>query len=206
MLKLLKTRFFANAFNNYVDKLAEKLGRSGDVFAILLFPILSGLVWWAFFVFVWIFHPMLEETASYNFLVSVAYEMVWLLSIALSAFVIRLAAKKYSAKTFIMFMSFPIIVGACLFLTDNTSFNNEPYWLGIVWLLLETLAILAVLFYKPYSNYRAFQIVGSLALILFATCLFYGNLIISCAVYVFWMLSTAHILFRDKLLDCLEKK
>lgn len=200
--KLLTTRYFANAFNSFVDRrIVENLGAMGDVWSVMLFPILSGFVGGACFYFIWIVQQ--ENGESLNCFSNVVDDMVWLFSIALPIFVIRIFAKRHSAKRFAMFMALPAIIGACSYLNYCTSSCN---FVSNILLLLEAFAVAVVLFYKSYSHYRAFQIVGSLALILFATCLFCDNLIISCMVYIFWILSTAHILFRDKLLDYLEKR
>ena len=90
----------------------------------------------------------------------------------------------------------------------------------------EQAALTIVLFRKSYTNYRAFQIVGSLFLIIFGVGAYYevsenlreaetaadveffraAQIFLSVCVGVFWVLSRAHILFRDKLLDYLESK
>ena len=91
---------------------------------------------------------------------------------------------------------------------------------GAFFLLLEELAAMAVLFQKSYTNYRAFQVVGSLFLIILGFIFYYadvsknllgverlgGDKIFLAAVVLFWILSRAHILFRDKLLDYLESR
>ena len=88
----------------------------------------------------------------------------------------------------------------------------------------EQAALIIVLFRKSYTNYRAFQIVGSLLVIIFGMAAYYevsenlreaetaadaeffrtAQIFLLACVGIFWILSTAHILFRDKLLDYLE--
>ena len=201
------TRFFSNFFNEKAEKLSVSLGKSGDIASLLLFPVIGASVWVFYFICIFMVFPNVIEGAS---LLGLVYPLVCMLSVALPTFFVRVFAKKYSAKTFAMFMilpAFSFIIVAC---TDNTLHLsiaedlNSPALSS--WYALEAAALLIVLFYKPYSHYRAFQIVGSLFLFLCGAMVSFYSVSICYAVLVFWILSTAHILFRDKLLDYLEKK
>lgn len=204
--KLLTTRFFSNFFNAKAESLSASLGKFGVVVSLMLFPIIWMSVWLFYFFCVFaVFADVKPEEGS---LIGFVYPLACLLSVALPTFFVRVFAKKYSAKAFAMFMILPalsFIFAACADKTLRMSLaGGNP--LMLPWLALETSALLIVLFYKPYSHYRAFQIVGSLFLIFCGAALSFCGVAVCYAVLVFWVLSTAHILFRDKLLDYLEKR
>ena len=205
--KFWGTRFFSNFFNENAEKLSVSLGKFGDIASLLLFPIIGTSVWAFYFICVFAVFPNVktEDTG----LLGLVYPLVCMLSVALPTFFVRVFAKKYSAKTFAMFMilpAFSFILVACADKTLHMSLAGDLNPFALSWLALEAAALLIVLFYKPYSHYRAFQIVGSLFLFLCGAMVSFYSVSICYAVLVFWILSTAHILFRDKLLDCLEKR
>ncbi len=205
MLKLLKTRFFANAFNNYVDKFANNLGKSGVFLSIVLIPIFAFLPTFAYAYFLLLQNPSRQENE--NQILVMAMYFSYLLSFTFPVYVLRNFVKKYSAKVFAFFMIFPIVQIA--YMLCSMDFQVLPVKTNafvIIWWILEVLALMIVLFYKPYSHYRAFQIIGSLVLISGASLISLHSVVLSYAILIFWLLSTAHILFRDKLLDYLEKR
>lgn len=204
--KLLTTRYFANAFNSFVDRrIVDKLGKSGVFLSIVLIPIFALLPMFAYSYFLLLQNPPRKENE--NLILAMAMCFNYLLSFALPVYVLRNFIKKYSAKAFAFFMIFPLIqIVYMLYVMDFQILPVETNAFAILWWVLEVLALVVVIFYKPYSHYRAFQIVGSLALISGAGLISPNSAILAWATVIFWILSTAHILFRDKLLDYLEKR
>lgn len=219
--KLLKTRFFAENFNACVDSVSRKLGAWGVVLGYALYlPLVFAIL--SLVHFVW----GLPIDCYYDSQICRIVEMSLFDCIVMFAFVsgallIRFFAQKYSAKVFlsIMLLPFlPLLLNLAPYRFIDNSVGLDTNYL--IFSVVETVIIAFVLLNKLYSNYRAFQVVGSLlivwvgALLYFADIsgnvfdftLFAGSKIFLGAIFVFWILSTAHILFRDKLLDYLEKK
>lgn len=214
--RFLKTRFFARSFNRLEEGLGDRF--SGVVLAyIFALPIMYGALA-LFYCLGWnppidvIFQTEQEKNAA-------DFVLVWILffSASLAAFFIRFFARGFSIKGFLCAMLLPLLFCLfALFAGAASGFDSKQTF----WFLAEGLAVVFVLARKDYTGYRAFQIVGSLFLITIGLVFYYANLfgnrlgveifggskIFLAFIIIFWILSTAHILFRDKLLDYLEKK
>ena len=200
--KLLTTRIFANFFNEKAEKFADFFGVWGLVAAYVL----SAFAIYLVFVFALGFSMASEEMedCALNIMdLESRLSSVFLIGIAM--FFVRIFAARYRYWLFFALMLLPICFLFCMYgfdLIAYRSFKFTPF------VIAEWAIFFFVFFNNHYSHYRAFQLVGSLFLICFA--LGFYNLstkgIFLAAVFLFWILSRAHILFRDKLLDYLESK
>ncbi|MBR6388703.1 MAG: hypothetical protein IKS15_01100 [Opitutales bacterium] len=218
--KLLTTRYFALKFNKIADCVGEKGGVAGVVLAYFFaMPIMLAVL--AFFnCLVWSLPIDVSlETENQWQVADFLMMLIIFLSVSLAVFFIRIFARGFSGKAF-FFTMLPSML-FCLWLVISVySVGIGIFLWGAFFLLLEELAAMAVLFQKSYTNYRAFQVVGSLFLIILGFIFYYadvsknllgverlgGDKIFLAAVVLFWILSRAHILFRDKLLDYLESR
>ena len=216
--KLLKTRFFARGFNRLEEGLGDRF--SGVILAyIFALPIMYGalaffdcLVWSLPFDDIDIFQTEQEKNAA-------DFVSVWILffSASLAAFFIRFFARGFSSKGFLCAMLLPLFFCLfALFAGAASGLDSKQ----TLWFLAEGIIVVFVFARKDYTGYRAFQAVGSLFLIIIGLIFYCANLrgnrlgveifggskIFLALIIIFWVLSTAHILFRDALLDYLESK
>ena len=214
--KLLTTRIFANFFNEKVGKVADFFGVWGLVAAYVFFPIalrlaahITGLIPPS------VFEGYGDDEAPPIFLFFLGVIFVF----GCAMFLIRIFAARYRYGIFFALMWLPIFALFCIFLPAAIlmlMFLYESFCHAGVFIpfLVAEIAIFFIVFFGNFTHYRVFQLVGSLIPICFALHIYFkihleylvmGKIFLA-AVVLFWILSRAHILFRDKLLDYLESK
>ncbi|MBR4597188.1 MAG: hypothetical protein IKO42_02195 [Opitutales bacterium] len=205
--KLLTTRIFANFFNEKAEKAADFCGGWRLVGAyVLSVPIFLAAV------LVDIFFSGHGDVAAEN----ASFLLGMLFSLGASMFLVRVfAAKHRSWASFAAMLLLPMFVFYLLFAMGG----DCDFGKFLPFIVAEYAVFFIVLLNRHYSHYRFFQLVGSILPIYFAFKIYYADILqrpefnfkyltsdktFLAAIILFWVLSRAHILFRDKLLDYLE--